>query len=98
MVYPDGQEAAKGPRTRKEKDLFGKMVTEGPLKGRLRLKVSNCPIGHVVEFYLKLGNVRAGPFKQDFSENTMSHPVDFQVDWLSQVAPDKSLTVGVEIL
>eukprot|EP00747_Dinoflagellata_sp_TGD_P164269 gnl/TRDRNA2_/TRDRNA2_183972_c0_seq1.p1 gnl/TRDRNA2_/TRDRNA2_183972_c0~~gnl/TRDRNA2_/TRDRNA2_183972_c0_seq1.p1 ORF type:complete len:262 (-),score=45.09 gnl/TRDRNA2_/TRDRNA2_183972_c0_seq1:204-989(-) len=97
MVFPDGKDAAKGPRTRKEKESFGKMVTEGPLKGRLRLKVPKCEKGHVVEFYLRMGNVRAGPFRQDFSELSMSDAVDFKVDWLSQVAPDKSLTFGVEI-
>lgn len=97
MICPDGNDAAKGPRSRRQKELYAKKVMEGPLEGSLKLKVPNCGASLPVEFYLKVGSVRCGPFKNDFAECTVSGCDDFGIDWLRQLEPDNSLTVCVEI-
>lgn len=97
MVYPEGKEA-KGPRSRRQKELYTKKVTEGPLDGSLKLKVPDCPPPHVLEYYLKVGSVRAGPLRHNFSESTVNGSSDFGADWLQQVDADMSLTVAVEIV
>jgi hypothetical protein len=98
MVFPDGKEVtSKGPRTRAQKELYAKKVKEGPIDGCLKIKVPDCT--RVLEFYLRIGAVRKGPFRHDFSENAVVDGCqDFGVDWLEQVGPDLSLTVAVEIL
>lgn len=98
MVFPDGKEAAKGPRSRRQKELYAKKVSEGPLEGCLKLKVPDCPAPHVLKYYLKIGSCRQGPFEHDFSESTVNGCLDFGVDWLQQVDADHSLTVTVEVL
>eukprot|EP00443_Scrippsiella_acuminata_P023183 CAMPEP_0115188728 /NCGR_PEP_ID=MMETSP0270-20121206/11158_1 /TAXON_ID=71861 /ORGANISM="Scrippsiella trochoidea, Strain CCMP3099" /LENGTH=406 /DNA_ID=CAMNT_0002601915 /DNA_START=30 /DNA_END=1251 /DNA_ORIENTATION=+ len=98
MVFPDGKEVAKGPRSRRQKELYAKKVSEGPLEGCLKLKVPDCPAPHVLKYYLKIGSCRQGPFEHDFSESTVNGCLDFGVDWLQQVDPDHSLTVTVEVL
>jgi len=98
MVFPDGKEVSKGPRSRRQKELYAKKVSEGPLEGCLKLKVPACPPPHVLEYYLKIGNTRKGPFNHNFAESTVNGCLDFGIDWLKQVDADQSLTVGVEIL
>jgi hypothetical protein len=98
MVFPDGKDVAKGPRNKKQKDLYAKKVTEGPLDACLRLKVPDCPAPHVLEYYLKIGNVRKGPFKHNFEESPVNGSSDFGIDWLSQMETDQSLVIAVEIL
>eukprot|EP00440_Ansanella_granifera_P012871 gb/GFBE01013982.1/.p1 GENE.gb/GFBE01013982.1/~~gb/GFBE01013982.1/.p1 ORF type:complete len:384 (+),score=79.36 gb/GFBE01013982.1/:1-1152(+) len=98
MVFPDGKEPVKGPRSRRQKELYTKKVTEGPLEGCLKLKVPECPPPHIVEYFLHIGSVRCGPFKHNFGENTVNGCLDFGIDWLKQVEPDQSLMVKVEIL
>mmetsp|Transcript_14874 Transcript_14874/g.42680 ORF Transcript_14874/g.42680 Transcript_14874/m.42680 type:complete len:412 (-) Transcript_14874:156-1391(-) len=98
MVFPDGKEVAKGPRSRRQKELYAKKVSEGPLEGCLKLKVPDCPAPHILEYFLKVGDVRKGPFKHNFAESTVNGCVDFGIDWLKQVEADHSLTVSVEIL
>jgi len=98
MVFPDGKEVVKGPRSRRQKELYTKKVTEGPLEGCLKLKVPDCPAPHTLEYYLKIGSCRKGPFLHNFAESTVHGCVDFGVDWLKQVDVDQSLTVTVEVL
>jgi len=98
MVFPDGKEVAKGPRSRRQKELYAKKVSEGPLEGCLKLKVPDCPAPHILKYYLKIGSCRQGPFEHDFSESTVNGCLDFGVDWLQQVEQDHSLTVTVEVL
>lgn len=98
MILPDGKEVAKGPRSRRQKELYTKKVTEGPLEGGLKLKVSDCPAPHILEYYLKVGTVRQGPFAHNFSENTVHGCVDFGIDWLREVDSDQSLTVTLLLL
>lgn len=98
MVFPDGKEAVKGTRSKKQKEQYAKMVTDGPLEGCLKFKVPECPAPHILEYYLKIGEVRKGPFRHDFSESTVNGCSDFSVDWLKQVDADQILTVTVEIL
>jgi len=98
MVFPDGKEVAKGPRSRRQKELYVKKVTEGPLEGSVKLKVPDCPAPHTLRYYLKIGNCRRGPFEHNFAESTVNGCLDFGVDWLEQVEADLSMTVTVEVL
>jgi hypothetical protein len=98
MVFPDGKDTLKGARSKKAKEQYSKLVTEGPLEACLKFKVPDCPPPHVLEYYLKIGEVRKGPFSHNFSESTVNGCSDFGVDWLKQVDSDQSLTVTVEIL
>lgn len=98
MVFPDGKDVVKGPRSKRQKDQYAKKVTEGPLDGSLKLKVPDCPAPHVLTYYLKVGGVRKGPFVHNFAESTVNGCSDFGVDWLKQVDGDQRLTVSVEIL
>merc|ERR1712100_247933 len=99
MVYPDGKEnRTKGPRSRRQKEVYAKQVTEGPLDGCLKLKVPQDPAVSVLELYLSVGKHRVGPFKHNFENQNILSWVDFGINWLEQVDADQSLTVGVEIL
>jgi len=99
MLCPGAKEVAKGPRSRRQKEIYAKMVSDGPLEGFLKLKVPSCPPPYVMEYYLKVGSMRFGPFVDNFSECTVSPCYDLDVDWLKHVdTNDNSLTVGVEIL
>lgn len=98
MVFPDGKEVAKGPRSRRQKELYAKKVSEGPLEGCLKLKVPDCRPPHTLRYFLKIGSCRKGPFEHNFAESTVNGCLDFGVDWLTQVEPDHSLTVTVEVL
>ncbi|CAE8701904.1 unnamed protein product, partial [Polarella glacialis] len=98
MVCPEGKEAAKGPRSKRQKELYTKKVAEGPLDGCLKLKVPDSPAGLELQYFLKVGSSRRGPFRHYFSENTVSGCDDFGVDWLKELDPDCSLTVCVEIV
>mmetsp|Transcript_17889 Transcript_17889/g.38009 ORF Transcript_17889/g.38009 Transcript_17889/m.38009 type:complete len:440 (-) Transcript_17889:81-1400(-) len=101
MVFPDGKEVTKGPRSKRQKELYAKKVSEGPLEGSLRLKYPVPEEGsapHVLEYYLKIGSVRCGPFKHNFRDSTVNGCSDFGIDWLKQVDADNSLTVSVEII
>lgn len=103
MICADGKDADKlqqGPRNRKQKELYAKKVTEGPLDGCLKLKVptsaSDAP--QEIEYYMKAGTKRMGPFMHNFTENTVSGCDDFEVDWLTMLEADLSFTVCVEIV
>lgn len=98
MIFPEGKDSVKASRNKTYKDQYAKMVTEGPLDACLKFKVPECPPPHVVEYYLKIGDIRKGPFKHNFSESIVNGCSDFGVDWLKQVESDQSLTVTVEIL
>jgi len=98
MVNSDGKDVPKGPRNRRQKELYAKKVTEGPLEGCLKLKVPSCPEATQLVFYLQVGSQRRGPFEHNFAESTVSGCDDFGIDWLTQVDADQSLTVSVEIL
>jgi len=96
MICPDGKEVAQGPRNRRQKELYTKKITEGPLDGCLKLKIPNCPAQCELEYRLTVGSLRRGPFRHDFAESTVSECDDFG-DWLKQLDADRSLTVSVEI-
>lgn len=98
MVCADGKDVTKGPRSRRQKELYTKKVMDGPLDGCLKLKVSSSPATLVLNYYLKVGNHRRGPFRHNFSESTVCGCDDFGVDWLKQLEADNSLVVSVEIL
>eukprot|EP00928_Gymnodinium_smaydae_P013043 TRINITY_DN14753_c1_g4_i2.p2 TRINITY_DN14753_c1_g4~~TRINITY_DN14753_c1_g4_i2.p2 ORF type:complete len:391 (+),score=110.49 TRINITY_DN14753_c1_g4_i2:1673-2845(+) len=98
MVFPEGKEVVKGPRSKRQKDMYSKKVTEGPLEGCLKLKVPECPAPHILTYYLKIGNIRKGPFRHNFAENTVNGCSDFGVDWLQQVDADQGIVARVEIL
>jgi len=101
MIYPDQKESATGPRSRRQKDLYNKKVSDGPLDGCLKLKVPNCPAPHVLKYYLTVGSSetnRKGPFEHNFSECTVSDPAEFDIDWLSVVDADGGLSVSVDIM
>lgn len=104
MICPDGKDGAakirQGPRSRRQKELYAKKVTEGPLDGCLKLKAptSASDTPQEIEYYLKVGSTRMGPFKHNFTEETVSGCDDFGVDWLKMLEPDLSLTVCVEII
>lgn len=100
MIYPDQKESSTGPRSRRQKDLYNKKVSDGPLDGCLKLKVPNCPPPHVLKYYLTVGSpeTRKGPFEHNFSECTVSDPAEFALDWLTQVDADGGLSVSVDIM
>lgn len=99
MICPDGKEATKGPRSRRQKELYAKKVMEGPLEGCLKLKApTSSDVAQEIDYYLKVGSKRMGPFTHNFAESTVSGCDDFGVDWLKQLEPDFSLTVCIEII
>jgi len=104
MICPDGKEGGfrRGPRSRRQKELYAKKVSEGPFRdGWLQLKAPNSFDQHApqeIKYYMKVGDKRMGPFEHNFSESTISGCEDFGVDWLTQLEPDASLTVCVEIV
>lgn len=101
MIYPDQKESATGPRSRRQKELYNKKVSDGPLDGCLKLKVPNCPAPHVLKYYLTVGSDignRKGPFEHNFAECTVSEPAEFGMDWLLQVDGDGGLSVSVDII
>lgn len=95
MIGPDGKEPAQG-KNRRQKELYTKRITEGPLDACLKLKIPNCPEKCELWYYLTVGSARRGPFVHNFAESTVSECGDFG-DWLKQLDADKSLTVAVEV-
>lgn len=101
MVFPDAKEPMKGMRSRRQKEQYTAMVSQGPLHGALRFKAAGLAEGSVVTFCLTLGDIRRGPYAIDFSEQAVHGCSDFGVDWLEQVdskGDGGGLTVGVEVL
>jgi len=97
MVTPDVQGSNTGTRTRKDKEQFAKMVTSGPLKASLMLKVPNArPC--LLKYQLRVGDKVFGPHKYDFSNTAMDNRGSFNINWLSEMDQDSSITVGVEML
>jgi len=94
MVCPDGKDPAPG-KNRRQKELYTKRITEGPLDASLKLKIPNCPSPCEIRYYLTVGSARRGPFIHNFSETTVSECGDFG-DWLGQLDEDKSLTISLE--
>jgi len=97
MVCPEGANTRGGPRSKRQKEQYSKKVMEGPLDGCLKLKVSSCPPDLTLQYYLKVGTSRQGPFHHNFHETTVHGCDDFGVDWLKELEPDSSLLVSVEI-
>eukprot|EP00747_Dinoflagellata_sp_TGD_P022029 gnl/TRDRNA2_/TRDRNA2_128862_c0_seq2.p1 gnl/TRDRNA2_/TRDRNA2_128862_c0~~gnl/TRDRNA2_/TRDRNA2_128862_c0_seq2.p1 ORF type:complete len:467 (+),score=83.86 gnl/TRDRNA2_/TRDRNA2_128862_c0_seq2:191-1402(+) len=98
MVYPDAREVVKGPRSRRQKEHYAAMVSNGPLHGALTFKAASMDGAKVLTFYLTVGIVRRGPFTYDFTEQAVHGCSDFGIDWLEQVDSESgSLSVGVEI-
>merc|ERR1712087_756967 len=81
MICPDGKEVAKGPRSRRQKELYAKMVAEGPLEASLKLKApTSADTTQEIQFFLRVGDKRMGPFKHNFADTTVSGCDDFGVD------------------
>ncbi|CAE6966335.1 unnamed protein product, partial [Symbiodinium natans] len=53
MVFPEGKETTKGPRSKRQRELYSKKVNEGPLEGCLKLKVPSCPPQLELHYFLK---------------------------------------------
>merc|ERR1711920_497101 len=98
MIYPDSKEAAQGPRNRRHKEQYAKKITEGPLEGRLSLKIPNCPDDCTLELHYGMGCHQRGPFIHNFAESIVSECDDFGVDWLKELDSDLSLNLRVDIL
>lgn len=96
MVFPDPLEASKGLRTRKQKEQYMTMVTQGPLHSALRFKAAGAC--SVLTFRLSVGDAYSGPLTYDFSEHAVHGCEDFGINWLDKVDGSGSLTVGVELL
>jgi hypothetical protein len=97
MVAPMMQQSNVGPRTRKEKEEFSKMVTNGPLDAALMLKVPNArPC--VFKYYLGVGNEKTGPHECDFSNTAIDKRGSFGINWFWEMNKDSSITVSVEML
>jgi len=72
MIYTEGKHASKGPRSRRQKELYAKKVSDGPLDGCLKLKVPSCPFSRDLEYFMIVGKKRFGPFKHNFTECTVA--------------------------
>jgi hypothetical protein len=97
MVAPLMQGSTAGPRSRKEKEEFSKMVTTGPLYASLMLKVPNArPCS--LKYYLGVGKEKIGPHTCDFSNTAIDNRGSFGINWLSEINKDSSITVSVEML
>lgn len=97
IVKPELQGSDTGPRTRKEKEQFSKMVSHGPLKASLILKVPNappCPL----KYLLRVGDKVTGPHVYNFSNRATDNHGSFDINWLVELDKDSSITVGVEML
>lgn len=100
MVFPDGKEPAQGPRSRRQKEAYVKMATEGPFCAGLKLKVPDCPPPHIVPYFLHVGAMRTGFFEHNFGEKSVNgHMEVFSgTSWLDHIEADQSLVVRAEIL
>eukprot|EP00812_Abedinium_dasypus_P008709 NODE_2450_length_932_cov_512.836944.p1 GENE.NODE_2450_length_932_cov_512.836944~~NODE_2450_length_932_cov_512.836944.p1 ORF type:complete len:203 (+),score=74.65 NODE_2450_length_932_cov_512.836944:20-628(+) len=85
-----------GGRSAQQRDAFARMVSHGPLRGALKLKVSSAPCA--VQYRLFIGEATEGPFMNDFTSTPVHGCAATDADWLTQVAEDQSLTVGVEFV
>jgi len=105
MITPEAPESSNGPRSRKEKEQFSKMVTEGPLFACLTLKVPN---SHKVllKYVLRVGSQISTPCECDFSNAAIDNRGPFCAcdgcpsgicNWLEEMK-DSSITVGVDVL
>jgi len=96
MVTPVVQASNTGARSRKEKEQFSKMVTDGPLDACLTLKVPNArPC--VLKYFLWVGDKRTGPHECNFSNTAIDNRGSFGIDWLLEL-DNSGITVGVEML
>lgn len=100
MIFPDQKEMQRGPRSRKQKELYNKKVTDGPLESCLKLKVPNCPVNAELKFWFTVGEDEqtSTVFQHNFSELSVSEACEFaDLDWLKKVDENGGLTVSVEI-
>jgi hypothetical protein len=96
MVTPEWG-GKSGPRSRKEKEQFSKMVTDGPLRARLSVKIPNaCP--SVLRYFLRVGKTVTGPHEFDFSNTAIHDCGSFDGNWLLEMDKDGSISVGMELL
>lgn len=94
MIEPDKTE--KGPRSRREKELYQKRVSEGPLDGFLKLKIPDGP-QEQLEFWVEVGEHVSGPHRHDFSEAAMFSWHEQGLDWIKEIQEDGSLTVAIRV-
>jgi hypothetical protein len=96
MVLPMAQESS-GPRSRKEKEQFTKMLSDGPVDAALMLKVPNAR-QCLVKYHLGVGKQNAGPYECDFSNTAIDNRGSFGINWRFEVDKDSSITVSMEML
>lgn len=97
MVTPLMQEGSIGSRSRREKEQFSKMLTEGPLDASLMLKIPNAP-SCKLRYCLGVGKEQTGPHEFDFSETAIDKRGSFGINWLLELEKDGSIIVSVEML
>jgi len=100
MIYADKKESGKGPRSRRQKELYNKKVSEGPLESCLKLKVPNCTTSNELSFLFTVGEdeIRSAEYTHNFMDATVSEPVEFgELDWLEKADKEGGLMVSVEI-
>lgn len=97
MVTPLMQESNVGPRSRREKEQFSKMISEGPLDASLVLKIPNAR-SCMLRYCLRVGKEKTGPHECDFSNTAIDNRGSFGINWLLELDKDLSITVSVEML
>jgi len=101
MITPERQEGDSGSRgrSRKEKEQFSKMFTNGPLDAGLSLKV---PYARpcLLKYYFGVGTKETCPLECDFSTTAIDNRSGtfLGIDWLLEMDKDSSITVSVEML
>ena len=63
---PEGKELTKGPRSKRQRELYAKKVNEGPLDGCLKIKVPSCPSELELQYFLKVGTKSKGTISAQF--------------------------------
>jgi len=97
MVCPDPDGLLDGMNGKKKQSRFVEMVTRGPLKCALKLKVP-LATAPVLSIFLTVGSgPRQGPITCDLAEKTTHGWGDCGIDWLTQVEDDGCLRVAVEV-
>jgi len=101
MITPEVQEGDSGPRgrSRKEKEQFSKMLTNGPFDAGLSLKV---PYARpcLLKYYFGVGTKESCPLECDFSTTAIDNRSGtfLGIDWLLETDMVSSITVSVEML
>lgn len=98
MVFPGAEPGRQSLRTREQKSKYEDMITNGPLHGALKFKVTSAGQQSVLKFNLFVGKSKKVTLVHNFAEHVVQGCDDFKVNWLEQVEGNGSLIVGVELL